>query len=355
MKSSRAKLSTIVFLSVFGLGTMLTGCEKDEQITEMQESAKTSTKALSGIPNCEAIITNGYLSFKSEDDLNTYFKYLEMHTDREVDALEAKNGFMSYSRKVEMILRQYEILNENRSTKMEEILSFRKKNEDYLTITDEDFFLKIEGLFNRVVNQDGYVQIANNFFKYEGTTVYSTLKENAELLKRSDYSSGLVSKIETEVRTVKTNTRQVNQWQQGQFTTKIKCGRWHRTHSYLKFYASGPSTPAYGQTGLMYCSAGFKYYLKNMKRGWTGIWYGQSRESRFQGYYHSSYNGFTNFNDYNHSVTVSRTYNARTWANVWKNDPVGAQLWANKVFYGMWAYVAGTVTYDVCGTKTYTY
>ncbi len=355
MKTIQNKLSAIALLAIIAITTLNVGCKKDAQVidTNVQEL---SNKKLQGVENCTAMVSNdGFLSFESEEDLNEYYKFLETHNDQEIDELEARNGFMSYSRKVETILREYEILNENKETKMEEILSFRKQYEDYLKITDEDFFLKIEGLGNRIVNQDGYVQIANNIFKYEGTDIYNTDEQNLKLLKSSNYSSNLISKSETKIHELKPRTRQVNQWQQDDFTTQQKCGRWHRTYSSLKFYASGPSTPGYGQTGLMYCSAGFSYYLKNMKRGWTGVWYGQSRASRFQGYHHASYNGYVNFNHPSNSVTVSRTYNSRTWSAVWNNDPWGAQQWANGIFNGLWAYVAGTVTYDVCGTKTYNY
>jgi len=123
----------------------------------------------------------------------------------------------------------------------------------------------------------------------------------------------------------------------------------------IAFYAQGPSTPMYGAIGNMYCSAGFNYHLKNMKRGWTSIWYGQTRGSNNSGYYHSSYNGFTTFSHSDYSVNVNRTYNAHTWTEEWNSDPIGAQLWASSIFSNVWAYVAGTVSYDVCGPRTFYY
>src|SRR5690606_8129502 len=119
----------------------------------------------------------------------------------------------------------------------------------------------------------------------------------------------------------------------------------------VKFYVQGPSTPAYGAADNVYCSAGFTYYLKNMKRGWTGIWYGQTRASTNAGYYHSSYNSYTNYNNYDYSTTVNRTYNQRTWSKPWNQDIEGAHYWANGIFSGLWAYVAGTADFDVCGPK----
>src|SRR5690606_12046726 len=117
------------------------------------------------------------------------------------------------------------------------------------------------------VNKDGYLQIGDDFFKYVGRIIYRTKVQNKQLLYDSDYNNNLVTQtevIETEPEGGGTGnkTLQVNQWQNKSTEVKLHCSRMHRTNIEVKFWASGPSMPAYGQTGNMYCSAGFSYYLK---------------------------------------------------------------------------------------------
>jgi hypothetical protein len=113
--------------------------------------------------------------------------------------------------------------------------------------------------------------------------------------------------------------------------------------------------PAYGQTGNVTVAVGFEYYLKNLKRGWTGIWYGETRTSTFQGSHDASYPLYQTFNDVNTSISHTKIYNWSNWYTPWLNDPYGALVWANGITANIWAYVTGTVTYDVCGSKTHQY
>ena len=335
--------------------TIFVACKKDEVKTT--ESGKT----IAGLKNCNARLINDYFAFDSVQDMNNYVVYLETHSTEQINQLEQTNGFLSYDRHVEQILRGYELLNEDSTTTMQQILAFRTQHQNYLTITDEDFFLKIEGISNRVVNKDGYLQIGNDFFKYVGKTIYRTKVENKQLLYDANYTNNLVTK--TEMQELQPNgvggaglkTTAVNQWGNKKHETRLHCDRFHQTNIEVKFYAQGPSMPAYGATGLVYCSAGFNYYLKNMKRGWTGVWYGQARASTNTGTFHSSYNGYTTFSHPDNSITVNRIYNSKTWTKTWDQSPENAVYWANEKFSTLWAYVAGTVYFDVCGSRNWAY
>lgn len=340
-------------MAILGIAIFTISCNKNKVIQE-EISSSNVKKEISSIANCKVSLTEDMLAFESEEDLNGYMKFLESHSTTEIDKFERDNSFESNARKTENILKEYEILNEKQNVTKDEISKFRTRYADFVTFTDDDFDLKIEGLFNRVVNQFGYVQIGNVVYKFVGLNIYNTNIENIQELRNSNYSSNLISKATTQKVELK-KSRVVNQWQNKVHNNVTDCGNKRDIKIDITFYATGPSTPAYGQSGNMFCSAGFSYKLKNRKRGWTGIWYGESRSSTNAGFYHASYNPYTNYSDYDYSVNVDRTYNARTWSAVWNNDPVGAQLWANGIFNNLWAYVNGTVTYDMCGTKTWTY
>src|SRR5690606_13840785 len=155
------KLALIALIAI--ILPLVHSCKKTAISQDIK--SQNSSQALSGLTNCNAKIINDYIAFDSIQDMNEYFIYLETHTTEEINQLEQDNGFISYDRKVEEILRAYEILNEDSTTSMQQILDFRTQYQDYLTITDEDFFLKIEGFSNRIVNKDGYLQIGDDFFK----------------------------------------------------------------------------------------------------------------------------------------------------------------------------------------------
>jgi hypothetical protein len=290
-----------------------------------------------------------------------YYKYLETHSDDDIDKLELQNNFISYSRKVESILREYEILNENKETTRDEIIAFREKYKLYITITDEDFFPNIEGISNRLINSEGYIQVGDDISKYVNQKIYTTNIDNINLLENKSFSNELINESQVKIIKIEPNTddnritAQINDGvHSASHVEKHKCRRWHKTTISIKYFKS-VRMPGYGQSGYITASVGYHYYLKNMKRGWTGIWYGQSRQSRNQGSYQSAYNGSGSYNDYSNSVTTSRTYNAHWWWTAYNGNYYDAYVWAGGYFTSAYGWVEGTVTYDVCGTRTWSY
>lgn len=172
-------------------------CKKNKAIQD-KLPALANKNIITSLANCNVSLTEDMLTFESHEDLNEYVKFLETHSTNEIDRFETDNSFESYSRKTESILKEYEKLNEKQSVTSSEISEFRIKYADFITFSDEDFDFKIEGLFNRVVNQYGYVQIGNIVYKFEGLNVYNTNVENIQLLRNSNYSSNLISKATTQ-------------------------------------------------------------------------------------------------------------------------------------------------------------
>lgn len=357
MNRLKIRVSAII-LMVAILAITVTSCQKEEQIFEAQGNESVLDKPLVGVENCSATIKNGFIAFKSVEDINAYYKYLETHSEEDIDNMEKQNAFMSYNRKIENILREYEVLNEDRNTTMEDILAFREKYKQYITITDEDFFPNIEGLSDRLINPAGYMQVGEAVSKYVNQNIYTTGVENFNLLENNSFSSELISKSEVKVIEMEpSSTDRVNAMNSpGNHTAylydKRKCRRWHKTTASVKAYSFANLSGYYYH--FVTCQFGYRYQLKNMKRGWTGIWYGQSRYSRNQGNYTGS-NGTGSFNDANHSVNVSRSYNVKyLWAPY--TTPSDAANWYNDMFIAYaHGYIEGTVFYDVCGSRTWNY
>jgi len=350
---------SIIVLAIATIGIIFTSCQKEEQVFQNQETETTLEKPLLGVENCNATIKNGYISFKTVADVNAYYKYLETHSDDDIDAMETQNNFISFDRKIESILREYEILNENENTTMNEIIAFRAQYKQYITITDEDYFPNIDGISNRLINSEGYLQVGEDISKYVKQNIYTTNIDNINLLETDSFSNELISKSEVKITEIEpTTTGRISSFyntgaHNASQYDKRKCRRWHKTTSSVRYFQQFRFSGY--QTGTATASVGYRYYLKNMKRGWTGIWYGQSRSSRNQGNYQSAYNGSGSYNHYNNSVSVSRTYNAHWWWTAYDNGYYQAYQWAIGQFSTAYGWVEGTVTYDVCGTRTWSY
>lgn len=349
---TKQKRSTLLILLLLAVLPLVQSCTKKEATPS---EIKNNTQKINGIADCAFRLSNDYLVFDSHKDLDKYYQFLQTHQTQEINQFEVNNQFTSYSRKVENILKDYEILCESDNVTLDQIHNFQSENQKYVTITDEDFFLKIDGISNRIVNPDGYVQVGNRFFKHVGMTIYCTSIENKELLLNDNYTSNLVSQI-----TVKKHsqgvaspgkTNQLNMWQSINNTTSSLCKQWHRTVMSMEFYTAGPGYDTWN-TAELYVS--FRYQIKNHKRNSLLIWYPDSRWSNNTGNYHSSINPYTNYNDNDNTAFVDRLYNYHAFTNGFIPQSV-LNAWANGIYASMWAYVAGVSTFDVCGQKTVTY
>jgi hypothetical protein len=142
-------ISSVACLTMFA--TIFIACNKKSFLSDIPKSLSFKVEKNS----------EGILKFDSEKDIKDYFTFLEKHSDQEVDSFEKSIGFVSYERKVNDILKAYEILNDDLNSKklldLEIIQKFRTKHEKYIKITDDDFFLLIEGMYRRLVNEEGYL------------------------------------------------------------------------------------------------------------------------------------------------------------------------------------------------------
>ncbi len=346
------KLSNLVAIAALVATTVLVGCKKEKVVVSPGSTVQQiAPQPLAGVPNCNATVNNGHLSFATQADVQAYHTYLETHSNTEINELEERNNFISLIRKMQIILNEYEALNEKRETTMQEILAFRELHKDYVTITDDDFYPNIKGFSNRLISPNGYVQVGGRLSKYVGQDIYTTNVDNAALLALGSYTNSLVHHSQVKVVKMKKNTRQLNQWENFYRYDISKCSRWHSTQLDIEFYAL---TDYDWVSGNATASCGFNYFLKNKKRGWTGIWYAHTRPSSNQGYYGAAYSTIVNYNDVANSNFVYKSYCGNTWTANFSNG-TAAQQWANGVLGNTWAFMTGTVTYNVCGTKTWTY
>jgi hypothetical protein len=347
-----------IILAISIIALFALACNKAENIEQNKSTnlkkTRTNPVQITEIPECKVSISDGMLIFDSEIDVDRYYQYLSTKTIDEIFQFEVRNGFKSYTREVDLILKAYELLNENVNTQLSDIHNFWNSNSQYIEFTDEDYNEKIIGLHNSIINKDGLVQIGKLVLKHVGNIIYATNDINIDLLINNNYSSNLVTQSVTKSYEMK-KTRSVSVWHDASFEKTVDCTRKRKTTSSLSFYGQGPSMPAYYQVGNIIVSSGFTYKLKNLKRGWTGVWYGEARPSNFTGYYHRAYSPFTTFDNPDNISNVSRVYNLKTWTKPWDNDAAGAIIWGNSQINTSWAYVAGTVTYDVCGENTHTY
>lgn len=337
---------TILFLTI-GTSLIVTACNKEESITQPSNN-------LIGVPHVNAKIDNGILVFNESKDMDEYLDFINTKSPTEILKIERMNNFISYDSKIKQILGEYEALCETHYSP-DQIQNFRTKYAQYITITDSTFEEKHQGLFNSMANSEGYFQIENKSIRIIGNKVYSADEPNKHLLDNIVTGSipAMVSVSEFNKREVPvSNSRQVNMWQTSTSSYQQKCGRYHRTRWDLSFYSSS-GVPPYGASGNGHYTCGFKLNVRNYKRGWTGIWYSQARNNNFNGYYHSSYNNFNTFNDSQHTANFVRYYNAKTWWREWDQSIENHHIWIHhQILPGMWAYTAGTLTYDVCGNRT---
>lgn len=138
---------------------------------------------------------------------------------------------------------------------------------------------------------------------------------------------------------------------------KRKCGKWRKTTITIReYHETRLHSYTYGNYSYGYATSaiGYHYYLKNLKRGWTGIWYGKARASRNQGNYISPGNNGS-FNDYSNSITTSRNYIARYAWTYYANYSDAYQWSGEEMLQYAHGYIEGTVYYDVCGSRTWSY
>ncbi len=344
----------VVFIIAIG-GITVQSCKKGHSLDDQDNS-----NILIDVPNCNAKIEDGILKFETYKDVIHYREYISKLSYEEINELEVRNGFQSYERKVNDLLIDYEKLNEDSSQTTQKIMSFRQKYSDYLTISDTDFNANIIGLDNRLINSDGYLIVDTFISRYIKNNIYTTSINNKQLLTLKKFKDKKVSITEIEKHEILSNqSNKVERHNPFYFTNNKKCGRWRKTKISLYFYTGG-GYPAWGQVGYMTLYCGYAYSLKNLKRGWTGVWYGESRYSKNEGYHDASYRQFHRYNHtWSSSISPSYTYNHGFWqSSQIVGDPgtgIVWTLWKDSILNSIWSYMDGTVTYDLCGYKNVSY